>query len=226
MLHDAFFISQSVQRLWQVIRQFLLIQVRIVFSVQLFQILDFFNVAVAHVRSEVEVERRNGLSSVHFVLCSLQGDTTQDASGFNAFGRARFSVSGREPVLQDVVQRMLHASQTLGRVIILVMDVQVILADSFQYFIAQQIVVNKRLGSLAGKLHHHAGRSVGVHVGVFAGNVIRFDVDDLQEHIARFCLAGNAALVAVSYILLGYVFTAALHQFQFNQILDGFHCHL
>ena len=52
------------------------------------------------------------------------------------------------------------------------------------------------------------------------------DVDDFQKHIARFRLAGNAALVAVGNVFLCYIFTAALHQFHFHQVLNGFHRHL
>ena len=135
-------------------------------------------------------------------------------------------MSGGEAVCQDAVQRVLHACQALGRVIILVVDVQVVVADGIQHFLAQQIVVYKWFGGLAGELHHHACRSVGIHVGVLAGDVVGFDVDDFQKHIARLCLAGDTALVAVGNVFLCDIFTAALHQLHFHQVLNGFHRHL
>ena len=49
-----------------------LVEVRVVLAVQLFQILYFLDVAVAHVGGEVEVECGNGLSAVHLVLGCFQ----------------------------------------------------------------------------------------------------------------------------------------------------------
>ena len=120
-------------------------------------------------------------------------------------------MTGGESVCQDTVQGMLHTGQALGGVIVFVMDVQIVLADSIQYFLAQKIVVDERFGGFAGKLHHHACRCVGIHIGVFAGDIIRLDIDDFQKHIACFGFAGNAALVAVGDVFLGDIFAAALH---------------
>ena len=198
----------------------------IVFSIQFFQVLDFLDEAVAHVGGKVEIECRDGLSAVHLVLGCFQRDASQDTGSLDAFGRARFAVSGREAVFQNMVQRMLHACQALGGIIILVMDVQIVLGDGIQHFFTQQIVVHKRLGGFAGKLHHHARRGIGIHVGIFACDVVGLDVDNFQEHVARLCFAGNASLVAVSDVFLGNVLAAALHQLHFHQILDGFHRHL
>ena len=127
---------------------------------------------------------------------------------------------------EDAVQRMLHAGEALGGVIVLVVDVQVVPLHGIQDLFAQQVVVYKRLGGFAGKLHHHACRCVGIHVGVFAGDVVGLDVDDFQKHVACLGLAGDAALVAVGNVFLGNVLAAAFHQFQFDHILDGFYGHL
>ena len=132
----------------------------------------------------------------------------------------------RETVGQDAVQRMLHAGQTLGRVVVLVVDVQVVSLHGIQDLFAQQVVVYKRLGGFAGKLHHHACRCVGIHVGVFAGDVVGLDIDDFQKHVSRLGLAGNAALVAVGNVFLGYILAAAFHQFQFHHVLNGLYGHL
>ena len=102
MLYDAVLARQSVQRLQQIVGQFLLIEMGIVFSIQFFQVLDFLDEAVAHVGGKVEIECRDGLSAVHLVLGCFQRDASQDTGSLDAFGRARFAVSGREAVFQNM----------------------------------------------------------------------------------------------------------------------------
>ena len=121
---------------------------------------------------------------------------------------------------------MLHTGETFGRIVILVMDMQVVLGHRFTNRFAQQIVIDERFGRLACKLHHHAGRSVRIHVCILACDVVRFDVDDLQKHIACLGLAGDTSLVAISNVFLGHILPAAVHQFQFHGILDVFNGHL
>ena len=72
MLDNAAVVGQAVQRLLQIVCQLFLVEVRVVLAVQLFQILYFLDVAVAHVGGEIEVECGNGLSAVHFVLGGFQ----------------------------------------------------------------------------------------------------------------------------------------------------------
>ena len=91
------------------------------------------------------------------------------------------------------------------------MYVQAILAYGLSAFFAQQVVVNERFGGFARKLHHHSGRRIGVHVGVFARNVVVFHVDNLQEHVARFGLSCHAALVSIGNVSPSHIFAATLH---------------
>ena len=106
------------------------------------------------------------------------------------------------------------------------MNMQVVVFHRIFDLFAQQVVVDKRFGRFAGEFHHHAGRGICIHIGIFTGDVVGFDVDDLQKHIARLGFAGNTALVAVSNVFLRYVLAAAVHQFQFDGVLDGFDGHL
>ena len=106
------------------------------------------------------------------------------------------------------------------------MDMQIVIFHSFLDFFTQQVIVHERFGRLAGKLHHHTGRRVGIHIGILAGNIVRLNVYDFQEYIARFCFTGDASLVTVGDVFLCNILAATVHQFQFDSILDGFDCHL
>ena len=199
---------------------------RVVFGVQLLQDLHFFDETGTHERSQIKIKRRNSLAAVHLILCRFHRNTGQNTGRLDTFGRTGLPVSGRETMLQDVVERMLYARQAFGGIIILVMNVQIVVLDRLFHLFAQQVVVYERFGGLAGKLHHHASRRVGIHVGILAGQVVGLDIDDLQEHVTRFSLTGNAALVTVSDIFLRHILTAAFHQFHFHGILNLFHRHL
>ena len=135
-------------------------------------------------------------------------------------------MSGRKATGQNAVQRVLNACQAFGRVVVLIMNMQIIVVYSFQYLVAQQIVVYKRFGGFTGKLHHHARRSIGIHIGIFPCHIVGLDLYNLQKHITRLGFAGNATLVAVSNILLCHIFPATFHQLHFYCILNGFHRHL
>ena len=106
------------------------------------------------------------------------------------------------------------------------MYVQIVTHNGFAHVFTKQIVVNKRFGCLAGKLHHHSCRRIGIHVCVFTGNIIRLDIDNLQENISCLCLTGYTALIPVSNIFLCHVFSATLHQFHFHGILNSLNGHL
>ena len=158
VLQRALFACQSVERLLDEVVELDVVKVGVVFAGKRFRVLHLFDERTAHKRCEVEIESRNGLAAVHFVLCRFHGDTADDACRFDAFCRARFPMSGIEAVVQNLVERMLHASEALSRIVILVMHVQVAVSDSFHGFRRQEIVVDERFGSFAGKLHHHARR--------------------------------------------------------------------
>ena len=162
---------------------------------------------------------------MHFVLCRFERDAGDHACRLDSFCGTRFAVAGDEPVFEDAVERMLHASEAFGGVIILVVNVDIIVFHRLLHFGREEIVVDKGFCCLAGELHHHPGRGVGVHVGVLAGYVVVFRLDDLKKHVAGLCAAGNAALVAIGYITFGDILSRGLHELDFHAVLDGLHGH-
>ena len=88
-----------------------IVQFAIVLSIEVFQHLHFFDKTLAHIGGQIEVESRNGLTAVHFVLHSLHADTAQDGGGLDTLCRTALAMACLETVLQDTVQRMLHAGQ-------------------------------------------------------------------------------------------------------------------
>ena len=163
---------------------------------------------------------------MHFVLCGFERDTSEDTCRLDSLSWARFAVTGRETAIEDVVERMLHASETLCRIVILVVDVDIVVFHSLESLLVEEIVIDERLGGFAGKLHHHSGRSVGIHVGIFAGNIVALDVDNLLENVSGFRLSRDAALVAIGDVALCHIFAATLHQFEFDHVLDFLNGHL
>ena len=226
MLAYALSAGKTGQRGLDEILYLAVVQFAVVLGIQIFQHLDFLYETLAHVWCQIEVESRNSLTAVHLVLHSLHADTAQYRSGLDTLCRTALAMTGLETVLQDSVQRMLDAGQRLGRIVILVVDVQVVVAYSLLHLIAQQIVVHERLCGLAGELHHHTGRSVGIHVGILAGDVVVLDVYYLQEDVASLCLTGNGTRTTVLNVYSGNVRTAGFHQLVFHHILDLLHGHL
>ena len=106
------------------------------------------------------------------------------------------------------------------------MNVDVVVLHGVAHLLAQQVVVHERLGALRGKLHHHAGRGVGVHVGILARDLVFLDVHNLHEHVARFGFACDGPLVAVGDVLLGHVLACAFHQLHLHGVLNVLHRHL
>ncbi len=135
-------------------------------------------------------------------------------------------MSGTEATFQHLIQRVLHAGQALGGVVVLVVDVDIVVAHSLTCFLAQQVVVDKGLGAFAGKFHHHARRGVGVHVGVLAGDVVVLGVDDFKEDVAGLGLACHTAFVAIVDVAACHLLARTLHQLNFDHVLDLFNGHL
>ena len=226
MLTRTVLALQTVKWCLQIVHQRLVIQFFVVLTVQLFQRLQLLNVAHTHVWSQIEVERRNSLSAVHLVLCTLHRDTGQHAGCLNALSCARCAVPGSKAILQDIIKRMLHTGKTLGWIVILVVNVQVVMLHSVATLFTQKVVVNKRLCCLAGKLHHHAGRCIGVHIGILARYIVVLDINNVEKYLAGLCLTCYRALVAIGDVLLSHVFTTRLHQLHLHQVLYLLHRHL
>ena len=71
------------------------------------------------------------------------------------------------------------------------MNVDVTVLGSGTYVLVEQIIIDERLGGLAGELHHHACRSIGIHVGIFTGDVVLLGTDNLLKHLACLGTTGN-----------------------------------
>ena len=226
MLAHAIDACQPFERLLQIVHERLVVEGAVVFAIEVLEIFQLFDIGQAHEGSQIEVEGRYGLSAVHLVLGALQRDTGQHAGRLDALGRARCAMTGNEAAVQNVVQRVLHAGERLGGVVVLIVNVQVVVLHGVAALGRQQVVVDKRLGGLRGELHHHAGRRVGIHIGILAGDVVRLHVHDVQKHVARLGLTGYGALVAVGDVFLCDVLAGALHQLHLDHVLNLLHGHL
>ena len=226
VLLRALFAREEIERLFDEVVDFGVVKAAEVAAGEGFHILHLLNIAFADEWSQIEVKRRYCLTTVHLVLRSLHRDTSNHACGFDTLGGAAFAMASHEAVFQHLVERVLHASEALGGVVVLVVDVEHIVGHSLAHFLAQQIVVDKWFGGFAGKLHHHAGRGVGVHVGVFASDVVVLGVDDFLKHVGGSGLACHITRVAIFDVGARHLLVGALHQFVFHHVLDCLHGHL
>ncbi len=131
-----------------------------------------------------------------------------------------------ETILENAVKRMLHTGETLGGIIVFVVDVDIAVVDSLTHLGREQIVVHKRLGGLAGKFHHHAGRRVGVHIGVLACDVVVFSLDNLKKHVASLGSTCDRTLVAIGDVTFGNFFAGRVHQLELYAVLYLLDSHL
>ena len=226
MVHDAVVTLQEIQFALDIVVDSHVIEAAVVLPHERLQVLHLLDIGTAYVGGQVEVKSGYRLTAVHLVLGGLHRDAGDDTGRLDALGGARLAVASHVALLEHLVQRVLHAGETLGGIIVLVVDMQVIAAHGFTCFLAQQVVVDEGLGGLAGKLHHHAGRRVGIHVGILAGNVVILGIDDFQEQVARFGFAGNATFLTIVDIAAGHLLAGALHQFQLHLVLNVLDTHL
>ena len=226
MLLGAFLACQTIEGLLDIVHQRLVVEILVIFAIEILKGFQFFDITQAHVGCEIEVEGRDGLTAVHLVLATLHGDTGQHRGRLNALGTTRGTMTCSKSVLQDIIQRVLHTGERLRGVIIFVVDVQIVVFYGVAALFREQIVVDEGFGGLARELHHHARRRVGVHIGILARNVVVLDVHDVEEHLTGLGLAGDGALVAVGDILLSHVLTAGLHQLELDGILNLLDGHL
>ena len=121
---------------------------------------------------------------------------------------------------------MLEAGEALGRIVVLVVDMDVAAGHRLAYLLGEKAFVHVGLCRLGCELHHHAGRGVGVHVGILAGDVVGLRINDALEDFPALRLAGEVALVAVGYVLLRHLLARALHQFHLHAVLNFLNAHL
>ncbi len=225
LLCDTLVALQAVEVLLQIVLELHVHQVAQVLGLIALQIADLLLIGEAHVGGEVEVESGDGLSAVHLVLSSFERDTGLYRSGLDALGGARLGMGSLQTVLQDGVQRMLHAGERLCGIIVLVVDVDIAVLSCEAHILVEQIVIDERLGGLAGKLHHHACRGVGIHVGIFAGDVVLLGTNDFLKHLARLGAACDGARITIRDIDTSHFLALGTHQLLLHTVLNGFHRH-
>ena len=189
------------------------------------KLVDFLLVCLSYEWCQIEVKCRNCLTSMHFVLYGLHGNTSQDSCRLNSFGRSRFAVPCVESLIQNLVQRVLETGETLGRIIIFVMDMDIAVVDSLADILGKQAFVHVSLRCLGRELHHHAGRRVGIHVRILTCNIIGLSVNDFLENFASLGLAREISLVSVRNIFLGDFLAWTFHKFELDAVLDFLDTH-
>ena len=55
-------------------------------------------------------------------------------------------MTGCETVVQNHVERMLHAGETLGRVIVLIVNMYIVVHDGVAYILREEVVVDEWFG--------------------------------------------------------------------------------
>ena len=88
MLAQTFIAFQTIKSLQYIVFQLLMIQSREVTARQFLQIFQFLDVRTAHIRSQIEVESRYGLPTMHLVLAGFQRNTSQNCCRFYALSRS------------------------------------------------------------------------------------------------------------------------------------------
>ena len=226
VLQQSLFTFETFELLAEIVLELSLIEMGEVFAGECLEVFYLLDKRRAHKRGQIEVKGRDGLAAVHFILGGFERDTPYDAGSLYALGGARLAVTGYEAVFKYAVERMLHTGETLGRVIVFVVYVKIAVVDSLAHLGREQIVVDKGLGGLAGKLHHHARGRVGVHVGVLAGDVVALGLDDLEKHVAGLGAASYRPLIAVGDIAFGHLLTGRFHEFELDTVLYLLYAHL
>ena len=226
MLLDTLAPSQARERRLQIIIDLHIIKLAKVLCIQILQLLDLLDIALAHERSQIKIKSRNSLTTMHLVLHRLHTDTAQYRSRLNTLGRAALTMPRLKTIFQNLVQRVLHTRQRLRRVIILVVDMQIVVLDRLLDIITQQVVVHERLRRLARELHHHTRRRISIHISILASHIVVLDIDNLQKDITSLSLTSYSARAPILDIQLSHIRTRRTHQLVLHHILNLLHRHL
>ena len=197
LLTHAVDASLVAKRFNQIVLDLLCVEFRILLSFILLKATKLLKIGHVDVWCEIEVESRNSLSTMHLILCSLERDTSLNACCLNALGRTALGMSGLQTMLKDGIERVLYTGKRLGWIVVLVMNMYITALHGTLHLFVKQIVINEWLGAFAGKLHHHSGRSVGIHIGILARDIIILRANDTLENLASLGLTRYASCIAV-----------------------------
>ena len=103
VLLEALIALQEDKVCGDIILNLSIVQVLQVHTGEVFDILDLFDVALAHIGGEVEVEGRDGLSAMHLVLHRLHRDTCHDRGGLDTLCGAALAMSGLYAMLEHLI---------------------------------------------------------------------------------------------------------------------------
>ena len=148
VVKDTLLAGETGELCGEVILDLSVVEIGIVFAVELLEVLNLLDIGRAYVGRHIEVERGDGLTAVHLVLCRLHGYATHDAGRLDALGRTALSVTGTEATLQDVIQGVLHAGERLGGIVVLVVDMDISVLDGIAHVFREKACIHVRLRGL------------------------------------------------------------------------------
>ena len=88
MLHDAFVALYADKVTLDIVVYFDVVEPAVVLAIELAELFKFLVKCLPYERSHIEIECRDGLTAVHFILHGFHRDTTEDAGGLDSFCRA------------------------------------------------------------------------------------------------------------------------------------------
>ncbi len=186
----------------------------------------FLGVGFGHAGRHGKVKVRHALAAVHFILVGLNGNAGQSRITFNGIGFAQIAVPGGEAVSEQRNQVNLAAGFR-EHVKIFVMDVDVAVGVRGRGVLGQNVVVDKKLGTLGAVFEHGAHGRVAVDIGVFPLDVLP-DGRGVRQlfvniHEIRFRVAYLGMLGAVENIGLGGFGVIVLDEAFLHHVLNFFH---
>ena len=226
LLNDSLVSGKTGQVVFEIVGDGYVIEIGVVGIIILCEFAEFLLESFSDIRGEVEVKCRNSLTSVHLVLHRLHRYAGQYACGLDSFGRSALPVSCFQSVLEDKVEWVLQTGKALGRVVVLVVDVDVSILDGLFDIFGQKALVHEGFCRFRCELHHHSGRGICIHVGVFAGDVSSLSLYNLLENLSGLRFSGEVPLISIGDVFLGDFLPRTVHQFHFYLVLNLLHAHL
>ena len=141
VLESAFLALKSDEVVLEIIVDLGTLEERVVGVGHFTDLVNFLFESPADKRCQIVVEGGDCLTSVHLVLDSLHRYAGEDGCGLDPLRGPGLSVTCLETVLENQVEGVLDASQGLGRIIILVVDMDVVLRHSLTDIFREKALV-------------------------------------------------------------------------------------
>ena len=185
--------------------------------------------ALGNTRCHVIVELRAGLTTVHIILCILNGYAGKGGIGTDVLRLTQIAMTSIETALKEFGEVMLTTGHG-ERIEIHVVNMNVTIGMSFRKSSRNNLLKAELLGGFCTIFQHstHAGVSINVAIFTFVVRANRIHKGVFVEFLAQvgmdFTLA--SAFITIQNIRLRYISKILSNQFLFNQILNHFHLHL